>query len=358
MTIALVVTNLEAGGAERVMLRIAAGLGARGHSVHLIALEHIVAHEIPPGVELHSLTRPGVAIRKGVVGVLRAAGSLRLHYRRWKIDRTSPTLSTLPFADRVVAASRLPNVWHRIANTLSLEAEALDPPHRRTRRLARYRRLYEGRNLIAVSDGVAGDLRGPIGLSRARIVRIHNGVDASRILQQAGEPEPDLPREAFVLHVGRFAKQKRHDVLLDAWSQAGLPHRLVLLTKPEPELEAMIAARGLAGRVTIAGVRPNPFPWMRAAELLVLCSDREGLPNVILEALACGTRVVSTDCHSGPREILTGSLERGLVPCGDAAALAAAMRAALERPRPAPGVPDAFTEARMVDAYERVLTGG
>jgi glycosyltransferase involved in cell wall biosynthesis len=96
----------------------------------------------------------------------------------------------------------------------------------------------------------------------------------------------------------------------------------------------MIDARGLAGRVIVAGFQQNPYPWMRNARLLVLCSDHEGLPNVLIEALALGTPVVSTDCPSGPREILGAAGAPWLVPCGDAAALAQAMGAALDQ-RPA-----------------------
>src|SRR5690606_2630061 len=158
--------------------------------------------------------------------------------------------------------------------------------------------------------------------TRARIVTIYNGFDLDEIRRRASLPEPGLPREPYIVHAGRFARQKRHDLLLDAYALAGLPHRLVLLTKPSEELERMIAARGLSGRVTVAGFHETPFPWYANAALLVLSSDHEGFPNVLVEALACGTSVVSTDCPSGPREILQGELSRFLSPCGDVEALA------------------------------------
>jgi len=319
----------------------------------LILLEHRIEHEVPQEVELHALTTPGAAIGKGILGRLLAAFRLRRLYRRLGLGAGCLIISTLPFADQVVAAARLPNVWFRIANTLSAEVEALVSARKRARRLARYRRLYEGRNLIAVSDGVAEDLRGKMNLRQARIVRIYNGFNVDVIREAAVRADPDLPREPFVLHVGRFMPQKRHDLLFDAWRLASLPHRLVLLTQPSPELDALIAVKCLQGRVLVAGFRPNPYPWLRAADLLVLSSDREGMPNVLVEALACGTRVVSTDCPSGPREVLRGELERWLVPCRDPQALAEAIRAALAAPRPgADAIPEDFTEGCMAAAYE------
>jgi glycosyltransferase involved in cell wall biosynthesis len=95
---------------------------------------------------------------------------------------------------------------------------------------------------------------------------------------------------------------------------------------------------------------------MAGADLLVLCSDHEGLPNVLIEALACGTRVVSTDCPSGPREILAGDLARGLVPCNDVEALTVAIRAALTAPKPDADALAAalapYSAERALDAWE------
>jgi glycosyltransferase involved in cell wall biosynthesis len=348
MSFALVLTNLAGGGAERSMLRLAAALHRRGHRVRVILLEDRIEHEVPAGIELQALARRS---GKGLLG--KWLGARRL--RRFGLTSDDVTISTLPFADEIAVDARLPNLWCRISNTLTAEIDQLrrKNPAKAQRRLARYHRLYEGRNLIAVSEGVASDLRRGIGLQRARIVRIYNGFDFEGIREAAALPEPDLPREPFVLHVGRFSPQKRHDLLLDAWRGAGLPHRLVLLTPRSTELDNLIASKGLKEQVLVAGFRPNPYPWMRAAELLVLSSDREGMPGVLVEALACGTRVVSTDCPSGPREVLRGELARYLVPCGNARALADAMRDSLAAPRPsAYTIAPEFTEAQMAAAYE------
>ena len=334
MRIAFVTTNLRGGGAEKSVLRVAADLHSRGHSVHVVLLESIADHAVPDGIVLHSLTAAGEAASKGWLGRRISAWRLRRLFEA--LERFDAIVSTLPYCDEVVVLAGLEPAWFRIANTLSVEIDLL----RRTsalkakRRLLRYRRIYDGRNLVAVSDGVARDLRETLGFSRANVVRIYNAIDAVAVRRLAAEPEQDLPREPYLIHVGRFVPQKRHDLLLDALRRASLSHRLVLLTNPAPALERLIAEKGLAARVTVAGFRRNPFPWIAKADLLVLSSDHEGMPNVLLEALACGTRVASTDCPSGPREVMQRELARFLAPCGDADALAKAMRAALLAPRP------------------------
>jgi glycosyltransferase involved in cell wall biosynthesis len=190
-------------------------------------------------------------------------------------------------------------------------------------------RLYDKQNLIAVSDGVASDLRDALGVAGANIVRIYNPFDFAEIRRLAGAAASNLPSEAFVIHVGRFMPQKRHDLLFQAWKKAGLAYKLVLLAHPSAELDELIARHGLQGEVIVAGFQANPYPWIKRAALLVLSSEREGMPNVLVEALVCGTPVVSTDCPSGPAEILTGPLRPFLVPSGDADALATVMRNAI-----------------------------
>jgi glycosyltransferase involved in cell wall biosynthesis len=285
-------------------------------------------------------------------------GKRRLGWRLQRLLASHPhdlLVSTLPFADEVAALARAPRHVCRIANTLSAEIARL-PAGKARRRAARYRTLYGARPLVAVSQGVAEDLHSHFGVAAERMRVIGNPFDAAAIRLLAAEPCPARPSEPYILHVGRFAAQKRHDLLLAAYSRSELPQRLVLLTPPDARLAALIAQTGLERRVAIADFQANPYPWMAGAELLVLCSDHEGLPNVLIEALACGTRVLSTDCPSGPREILRGELAQWLVPCGDADALATALRAALAAPKPGPDVVAAalapYAADRALDAWE------
>jgi len=331
MRFAFVVTNLAGGGAEKSILKLAAALAQRRHDVHLVLLEHRIEHTVPADIRVHALTRPGRRLHKGVLGKALAALRLRRVFRQMAAHPFDAVVSTLPFADEVTARARLPHHWCRIANTLSAEVAGLRGRKAR-RRLRRYRRLYDARALIAVSDGVAHDLRNVLGLARARIVRIYNPFDFAAIRAAAGERGHALPDVPYIIHVGRLAPQKRHDLLLDAFAMLKTEHRLVLLTAPDRRLAAMIEARGLASRVIIAGFQPNPYPWIAGAELLVLSSDHEGLPNVLIEALALGTPVVSTDCPSGPREILSRALPECLVPVNDAPALARTIAQVLAHP--------------------------
>jgi len=350
MYFAFILPNLAGGGAEKAILKTAAALLERDHQVALFLLERRASYAQDPRITVHVLAEK---LHRGWLGKRWSAWRLRRALRRQMPDLL---VSTLPFADEVAALSGVPNHWCRVANTLSAEVGKLRAasPDKAARRLQRYRSLYGGRPLIAVSGGVADDLRENLGLP-SQVVTIPNPFDLAAIRRQAAEPSPNLPTRDYVLHVGRFSPQKRHDLLLDAWLAMPQDLDLVLLTAAEPALQAMIEARGLSARVHVAGFQANPYPWMAGARLLVLCSDHEGLPNVLIESLICGTPVISTDCPSGPREILGTALLSALVPCGDAVSLAQRMQAFLASP-PSLAALDlsAYSAERTAEAYEAI----
>ena len=357
MRFAFITTNLAGGGAEKAILKLTGGLRERAHDVDLVLLEERIDHRPSSVGELHIVTPHGRRVGGGFIGKHVAAWRLRRLMRRLCAKHPFDlVVSTLPYADEVALRAGLPSHWCRIANTLSGEIDALAKrdPGKAARRHRRYRTLYRGARLIAVSDGVRADLRGRLGLDKARIERIYNPFDFAAIRAESRAPA-STPGAPYILHIGRFAPQKRHDLLFAAFKALPPTYRLVLLTQPDPWLAALIAEHGLVERVTVSGFQTNPYPWIAGAELLVLCSDHEGLPNVLIEALACGTRVVSTDCPSGPREILSGDLARYLVPCDDAAALAQVMLAALAEPCPrADHALAPFDANSVIDQYERL----
>src|SRR5262249_35042507 len=157
---------------------------------------------------------PGHAARKGWLGKRFAAWKLRRRLAELeREERFRVLVSTLPFADEVALLAGRRAHWCRIANTLSAEVARLDPAKGR-RRMARYRTMYGAQPLIAVSQGVADDLRGACGIA-TQIEVIPNPFDFAEMKRLAAL-RADIPRHPYIVHVGRFSRQKRHDLLLDA----------------------------------------------------------------------------------------------------------------------------------------------
>lgn len=193
--------------------------------------------------------------------------------------------------------------------------------------------------VLAVSEGVADDLAQVSGLSRDAIQVVFNPVITSEILSKAKEPidhpwfEPgNLP---VVLGAGRLVEQKDFKTLIRAFEQVSRQHpaRLVILGEGEERSRLMeiVRERGLEEVVDLPGFVDNPYAYMARSSVFVLSSAWEGLPNTLIQALAVGTPVVSTDCESGPREILQGGRFGSLVPVGDEKALASAVLDTLQK---------------------------
>nr|WP_256469801.1 glycosyltransferase [Pleomorphomonas sp. NRK KF1] len=348
---------MAGGGAERVVLTVAGTLAERGHKVKILVVEYVVAYDVPRGVVVESLLRPGKRFSSGLLAKIGLAFRLRWHL--WKMFKEHPAdlhVASLPFAYEICHLARVAGTVFHVHNTLSvpLGRLALRRPQKAARQRARLVRQFRERHLVAVSRGVAQDLSREFSVPANNIDIVYNPFDLQKIMIMANGADADIPHDKFILFAGRNNSQKRIDLLIESFSMMEGDEKLVLLTETDDRLKSLISSSPRTDSIIVAGFRSNPYAWMAAAELLVLCSDWEGFGNVLVEALACGTKVVSTDCPSGPSEILIGDLSANLVPVGDAVALARRMRAVLDEPRI--GVTDLsrFSVEAAATAFERL----
>lgn len=235
------------------------------------------------------------------------------------------------------------------------------------RSLSRY--LYRSADVVhAVSYGVAMASAKELGLPLECIQVVYNPVVTKQMLQMSCA-NIDLPwlvkdRRKMVVAAGRLTKQKDFATLIRAFVLvlSKTDAHLVIMGEGElrSDLEQLIAEKSLQDVVLLPGFVKNPYAVMKQAELFVLSSAWEGLPNVLIQAMACGTPVVSTNCPSGPAEILENGKWGRLVPVGDVEALAKAMLDTLTETNP----PDVVTRAaffsveRAATEYLRLLLPG
>lgn len=360
--VAIYLPSLGGGGAERVMVTLANGFAARGLPVDLV----LAMAEGPYLAEVAATVRVVDLRARRVVASL---PGLARYLRR---ERPTALLSALNHANVIgLLARRLAGGRTRIVvSERAHVALALSHGSNHRAGLLRWfmRRTYGWADgVLAVSAGVADDLAQATGLLRSSISVIYNPVVTQQMLALAEAPldhpwfAPNEP--PVILAVGRLAPQKEFDVLLQAFAGLRRERRARLLILGEGELRSKLEmqARGLrvADDVALPGFEPNPYAYMRRANLFVLTSRFEGLPNSLIQAMACGVPVVSTDCPSGPSEILENGRWGRLVPVGDVEALAAAMLATMtemQHPDVAGRARD-FGVDRAVDEYLRVMLG-
>ena len=386
--IAFMLASLNVGGGERNMLNLARSLIERGHRVDLVLPRFVGDYRatIPREMRIYrakllytdrkflrEVRRAGVeveALTINPVGVARAwraldrrfpglSGKRRHHVYAYAymtaryIREVGPDLvvSALPGANAAaVCAAELTERAVPTVITVRNNVPADYAPQWRA--IARV--LFPLADaVVAVSRGVGESVRQSLGMDAERIHVIYNGVPADRVRRLAeeevahpwfGQGEPPV-----ILGVGRDAPAKDYPTLVAAFGLARreVEARLLILGPLSPRYRARLgslaAGHGVEGDVGFVDFDENPYRYMRRAGLLALSSHWEGLPTVILEALACGTPVVSTDTSYGPREILGCWGE--LPPVGDAAALGRALVAALRGERP----PEAALRARAAD---------
>jgi len=321
--LAFLIPNLKIGGAERVAMILIQGLLERGHEVDLVVMsaEGELLEHVPQGAMLFDLKAPRLRnVVRPLVAYLRMRRPAAMQVRMW------------PLTVMAVIASRLARVKVRLVlSDHSILSRQFG------RRAARrwlgpsIRYFYPKAAVrVAISGAVADDLAKLSGLDRDRFEVIHNPI--------AQPPSGFVHRGGGGRHlvsIGTLKPDKNHALLLRAFrllvDRAPATLTIVGEGSERAALERLVQELALGGSVSMPGAAIDVWPTLASADLFVLASDREGFGNVIVEAMAAGVPVVSTDTD-GAREALAGGQYGTLVPRGDPSALAAAIEDALAAP--------------------------
>lgn len=346
------------GGVERMVVSLIRGFVELGEAVDLV----LVRAESPHLARLPASVRQ---VRLAAGHTLLAAPVLARYLRERRPrallaakDRAGRTAVLA----RALAGTRTPIVL-RLGTNLSTAMAGRSALSRALRYLP-IRLLYPHiERIAAVSQGVAEDTARIAHIPHERIRVIRNPVLTPELADQAAQPcghpwlQPGGP--PVIVGAGRFQDQKDFPTLIRAFAQVrrGRDCRLLILGEGglRPRLQALIGELGLGDHVDLPGFQANPYPLLARSSLFVLSSAWEGSPNVLTEALALGIPAVSTDCPSGPAEILDGGRFGPLVPVGDARALAQAMDRTLAQPLPSDVLRSAVQEYEQGRSARRYL---
>jgi len=357
--IALLLQTLEVGGAERVVIRLASGFADLGYRVDLVVVraKGALLAEIPSNVKVVDLASRSIyASFPGLVSYL------------WR-EKPQVLISALELTSLLILlARRVTRSRTRIVVqlTTTMSRHKRTPVKKKLERLL-VSRLYPWANwIVASSHGVEEDFLRYTGISSDHVRTIYNPVITDSILEQAMQPvahpffDPGQP--PVIVAFGRLTAAKDYPTLLKAFARVRKeqPAHLVIIGEGEQRLalEEMIQELGIGQDVHLPGYAQNPFAYLKRAAVFVLSSAWEGLPSVLIEALACGSPIVSTDCPHGPSEILAGGKYGHLVPVGDDEAMASAILRVLAGetcPAAPPAWLDQFRFERIRGQYLEIL---
>jgi len=336
MKMVFLINSLEGGGAERVISTLAAYLVRAKQCVITVVTLHPSScwYDLPPSVEVRHLRTGTLCVGPGKV---LAIPLLALEFARLlRALRPDATLSLLVRSNLVHLLTR----WfgNRSKIFISERCDSMGPYSGRglRDRVMRLliRRLYpRATGIIAISEGVKDSLV-KLGVPGGPVVPIYNPQDVAGVqLKSRGSIDADVdlgpPGAKRLIAVGRLVDQKDHRTLLRALKliREEIDARLIVLGDGplRDSLKAYAESLGVLDAASWLGWRSNPFAIMARCDLFVFTSKYEGFGNVLIEAMACGLPIVSTDCPSGPREILDDGRYGALVPVGDSDAVARAV---------------------------------
>lgn len=363
--VAFFIPGLREGGAQRTILDLAGGFLARGYLVDLLVAAMVGPYvaDVPTGVTVRTL---------GTRGTAAAIPAFVRYLRR---HRPQVLLSALTHGNIVALVAKQLSCTGRATRTYVGEHGPIErtiagfgPLSRHAARLLVSALYPRSNGVLAVSEGLRSDLLARLSLPSRLVASIPNPVDIDRVVAEAKqEVDHSVFRSGkpLIVGCGRLTRQKDFPTLLRAFALVARsrPVQLAILGDGEDResLNGLAEALGRSRDVHLLGHQRNPHAFMGRASAFVLSSAWEGFGNVLIEALALGVPVVSTDCPFGPSEILDGGRYGRLVPVGDKAGLAEAIVATLdERPNPEQlrRRAEAYSVDTIVNRYEELFFAG
>jgi glycosyltransferase involved in cell wall biosynthesis len=356
-TMAIYLPDLTGGGVERMKIIMAGAFVKRGYDITFVLnkAQGELMSLLPPSVKVVSLDAPRT---------LSALPKLVSYLRR---ERPDILLSSMGHNNIVsLWARRIANVPTAVIvsqhNSLSTESGAMGNwQHRALPLMYRLFCRYADA-VISVSKGVADDMAATTNYPREKITVLYNPILFNGFHDKAAEPvsHPWFEDNAgpVFIGIGRLVAQKDFPTLIRAFAllDLALNARLIILGEGplRESLQALAKELHVADRIDLIGFQKNPLPYLRSATAMVMSSQYEGFGNVLIEAMGCGTPVVSTDCRYGPSEILADGRLGPLVPVGDAKALSQAMAGILDShlsPEELKARASDFSVDHVVEAY-------
>lgn len=354
-TIAFMLPSLVAGGAERVFVNLLKEFDRSRFDLHMIVIDPTgpFLKMVPDDIVFHGL---------GYKKVSRAIPEIVNTIRKINPDIILSTLDHLNVA-LLLVKPLLPDKTLLFLRECNLTSSNLAIGFKNlVFRVLKKRLLKFADRIICPANAIKNDLQINFGIRPDKMITIYNPVQVEEIRSNLQPHHPGQHSSVYqIVSAGTLEHRKGFDLLIDVMSKIVKENDRVHLTLlgdgPEKEnLIKQINSLSLSDNVRLAGFQKNPFIYFSKADLFVLSSRYEGLPNAVLESLACGTPVVAFNCPGGIDEIIVNDSQGALVPENDVQALSKAIEKQMESHKHTKDslLPDKFDVKAVVPAYEKL----
>lgn len=308
MTIAILIYSISGGGAERVVSYLMPYLGKKGHAVHLVLMNAAVGYAIPQNVSVHYLEKSN-AHENGILKLLKLPLLAFKYAKLLKSLKISHSFSLLTRPNYINVLAKL----FGTGSTKTIISERAHPSlqygygdaQSKINNLL-IKKLYPKADfIICNSKGNSEDLMASYAIRPDKIEVIHNPIDMLAIKEKSAVTNFFDNAYYNMVTVGRLDSGKNHELLIRALKKVPNSRLYILGTGILKNILLQLTEElQLQNRVHFLGFDPNPYQYLKSADLFVFGSNHEGFPNVLLEAMACGLPILTTNCKSGPDEIM------------------------------------------------------